>query len=149
MKKIAVYGSLRQNRYNHGRLSGAKLLGVDTLYGFNMYSLNHGDYPTVVKGEDKIIVEVYEVEDDVAEGIKRMELDADYEEIEQETDYGLALMYVFSSERLAYYERRNRAHRMNGVGDWSAHVDGLPNSAETLAIQKRKKERDEARELLG
>ena len=76
MINIAVYGSLKKGRYNHGILEGAELLGKSTVKG-QLYSM--GAYPALVRqGENKYEVELYSVSEEVFNPIDRMELGAGY-----------------------------------------------------------------------
>jgi len=65
MTKIFVYGTLRKGFGLNHCLKAFKFLGVAKLTGFDMYS--NGYYPMVVKGEDEIVGEVYEIEDGESE----------------------------------------------------------------------------------
>lgn len=81
MKTIAVYGSLKQGRYNHDMLYGSKYLGRTRLPGV-MYLIS--TYPAFVPGEDHSNAlhhsfEVYEVEDKVYEDVSAMEKGAGYD----------------------------------------------------------------------
>lgn len=119
MKLIAVYGSLRKGLYNNKRyMGGAKLLGVETIWGFDMYSL--GSYPYIIEGEGKVIFEIYDVPDDAAADIRDMELGANYQESQVETGFGTAIIYVMTGERHAWYGRRGR-HTLVPKGDWRKH----------------------------
>ncbi len=59
MSKVAVYGTLRRGQYNHRVLgSSAIYLGTADISGFKMHNL--GAFPGVVRGEGRIVVELYE-----------------------------------------------------------------------------------------
>lgn len=62
MKKVAVYGTLRQGEGNHGLLRGQKFLGTDRIVG-TLYDI--GPFPcAVLDGKGQIVVEVYDEIDD-------------------------------------------------------------------------------------
>ena len=74
MKKIAVYGSLRQGMYNHFLLGDSKLLETKEIeIPYKMVSLVY--YPALVQDNksNKIIVEIYEVDDNVYEDVEILE----------------------------------------------------------------------------
>ena len=57
---VAVYGTLKRGRSNHGLISGARFLGKDRLKSIRLYDL--GPWPgAVARPSSGIEVEVYEV----------------------------------------------------------------------------------------
>lgn len=62
MRKVLVYGSLKQGYGNHRVMqeAGGELIGKHTLSGFDMHSL--GGFPAIVRGEGRVECEVYQVE---------------------------------------------------------------------------------------
>lgn len=62
LKKVVVYGTLKQGFGNHRLLANSKYLGVHTIPdGYTMYSL--GGFPAIVEGGDRpVVAEVYEVD---------------------------------------------------------------------------------------
>lgn len=58
-EKLFVYGTLKKGFRLHNYLGNSKLLGEDTLKGFDIYS--NGTYPMIVRGESIVKGEVYEV----------------------------------------------------------------------------------------
>lgn len=113
---MAVYGSLRKDMHNSHKLSTAQFLGVETIWGYDMYSL--GSYPYIIKGEGKVTFEIYEVPEREAKAIARMELGAGYREEQLETEYGMATIYVMASEEHARYQRRGQVYSKVEHGDW-------------------------------
>lgn len=104
MTTIAVYGSLKKGKYNHDILRESKHLGNSTIKG-TLYRVS--SYPALLKeGEDVYDVELYEVEDNVYQSIKMMELGAGY--IEEKVKFNIngddveAIVY-FAGERLTYH----------------------------------------------
>lgn len=113
MKRIAVYGSLREGLQNHiYYMSDAQLIGTETIQGFDMYSL--GMYPCITKGEGTVLFEIYDVEDDVAKAIEFMETSAGYRKASLSTKYGEAEVYVYPPDSI---ERYNISYKVTG-GDW-------------------------------
>jgi gamma-glutamylcyclotransferase (GGCT)/AIG2-like uncharacterized protein YtfP len=106
MKKVFVYGSLKEGRSNAYLLSGSKLLG-EALTRPSFTMLNLGVYPGVVlKGSTAIHGEVYEVSEitfarlDMLEGYPSF-----YDRMEIDTEYGAAWIYFLASPD-DYSERR-------------------------------------------
>lgn len=117
---IAVYGSLRKGMSNHDYLAGSQFKGVETVFGFEMFSL--GNYPYVIRGDSKATFEIYEVNDRTYRAIKSMELGANYEESQIETEFGIAKMYQMDSEQHGWYGRRSRYSPVEH-GDWRKHIE--------------------------
>lgn len=79
MHKIYVYGTLRQGGALHRYMRGNAPLATLSLPGFKMYSL--GMFPGIIASEnqeDKIIVEEYQISDQVLEILDRIEGNPDY-----------------------------------------------------------------------
>ena len=81
MKIVAVYGSLKKNKYNHSMLSESVMLDTSTIVG-DLFSM--GSYPALVKNEKgtKHDVELYHVSDSEYKSIFDMEIGAGYYEEE-------------------------------------------------------------------
>lgn len=64
--KVAVYGSLRKGFGNHGTMVRAEgtFLSKDTISGFNLYPYAGRSFPCVTKGDNNIVAEVYEVDEE-------------------------------------------------------------------------------------
>lgn len=119
MKRLAVYGTLREGgRLKPYYMDEAEALGEEIIEGFDMFSIG-GSYPAITTGEGKIKVEIYELEDSVAERITRMEEGANYICIEVDTRFGKATMYYMDKK---YLSERN-AHIESG--DWIEYVKQL------------------------
>jgi gamma-glutamylcyclotransferase (GGCT)/AIG2-like uncharacterized protein YtfP len=121
MRRIAVYGSLKEGDFNHDRwLRGIKPIGWQRIEGFDMYDL--GMFPYVVRSDyrDCITVEVYEVPDDVAADIERMERGAGYDMVTVQTKWGDADMFVFSEQRHDLHFKRDKEWARNRIpsGNW-------------------------------
>ena len=86
MKKIAVYGSLRQGQYNNLRFQ--QMYGHESFNhvrttvfkGYDLYSL--GPYPAAIPGKGELVVDIFEVSDDLFERLDAMERSADYFPVE-------------------------------------------------------------------
>ena len=80
MKTIAVYGSLKAGRYNHGILKGSFYLGTTKVRG-TLYLVS--SYPALIEeGDNEYDAEVYEVPEDIYHSVRGMELGAGYKELE-------------------------------------------------------------------
>lgn len=71
--RVAVYGSLRQGYGNHRLLEDSKYLGNGITEG--RYTMMHlGGFPGVIEnGNTSIVVEMYDVDDDTARDLDRLE----------------------------------------------------------------------------
>ncbi len=120
MKKtlIAVYGSLRKGMGNDYLLSTSKYLGeFQTKPEFSLYSL--GYYPGLkTNGNTSVTMEVYAVDDTVAEKVDRLEgytpggNNTFYDKIPIETPYGEASVYIYVNDI--------PQERLVESGDWKA-----------------------------
>lgn len=107
--KVAVYGTLRKGEYNWARLLDGKseYLGTyETTPNYTMY--DNGGFPIVIdKGHNKIVYEVYEVDENVLQSLNRLEgctgipghPENWYDIIPIETPTGKAFMYVMHKEK--------------------------------------------------
>lgn len=94
MKKVFVYGSLKQGFGNHRLLEGSKYLGeAVTKPEFTMYDL--GAFPAITRGgSSEIHGEVYEVDDNVFQRLDALEGYPNfYDRMQIETPYGEAWVY--------------------------------------------------------
>jgi len=103
---VAVYGSLRSGMHNQYVLGQSKSLGTfnsEPIY--TMYDVG-GSYPAIIeKGCSSILMEIYEVNEEVKEKLDRLEgysdsknlVDNYYNKVVIETPYGQAYLYVFNS----------------------------------------------------
>lgn len=120
MKTVAVYGSLKLGRYNHGLIKECKFLGKSKVKG-TMYSI--GSYPALVEdgedGRDTHDVELYELDEITYARVRNMELGAGYREVSKEfaykADYNhqapdshITAAIYFADDDLRDYCRRNR-----------------------------------------
>lgn len=123
MHKVFVYGSLLSGMGNHGLLSDSKKLGdTKSPEGFDMLDL--GYFPGIVKGEGKVMGEVYEVDDNTLirlnrlEGYREMAPESGlYNRMEIDTEFGKAFVYVYNN----HYGRSPQAIVENG--DWRTHYN--------------------------
>ena len=98
MVRIAVYGTLRLGMPLHYVIAEGeenKFIGFDWLDGFEMYALR---YPWAVRGNGKILVEVYDVDEETFERINAIETGAGYDVEEVETKFGKAFMWVWNGK---------------------------------------------------
>jgi len=102
MHKVAVYGSLRKGMYNHALLKKANYLGrYDTKPVYSMYAVS--SYPGVKpKGNTSIVMEVYEVDDELLEEVNLLEgydpkskINDFYNRVTVNTPFGLAYTFLY------------------------------------------------------
>lgn len=102
--KLAVYGSLKRGRYNHGILAGdpeVRFLGHTRLTG-DMYLFSAG-YPLLFEGENDVDAEVYEVPLPTFLRVYLMEANALYYPRETSTPFGRAFaFYTIPEARMVY-----------------------------------------------
>ena len=109
LKTVAVYGSLKKGKYNHGGIENCKHVGNSTIVG-TMYAVS--SYPALLTtGEDVHDVELYELPPEEYFSINRMEIGAGYVELEREFEVNgetvKALVY-FAGERLESYCKQTK-----------------------------------------
>jgi len=68
---VAVYGSLKEGYGNHRLLLSSDKMGEDWVEGWQMYSL--GGFPAIVKGNSKVKVEIYSVDEETFSRLDRLE----------------------------------------------------------------------------
>lgn len=116
---IAVYGSLREGLGNHRIIADATFLGeITTTPTYSLFSL--GGFPGLKRtGSTAVVMEVYEVSDEVLTRVNRLEgYDPDrevnnfYDRFEIETIYGTAYCYEYVPGVEALVEVEE--------GDWKA-----------------------------
>ena len=97
---VAVYGTLKKGRSNHPLMRDSVLVSEETLSGFIMYSA--GGFPVIYRNiSHSIVVEVYEVEEDVL----RLNLDpleghpSWYRREQVETSVGTAWLYIMQGDQ--------------------------------------------------
>lgn len=113
-KKIITYGSLRKGMYNYEALKdGIEYIDTTTIKGFRLH--DYGAYPFAVEGEGEMVVDILEVEEEMYEAIKRMELGAGY--IEKEITIGDTTGYI-------YLFRQPTNNRIVEHGDWVKYKGG-------------------------
>lgn len=107
---FAVYGTLREGFGNHKHfLKNQKLIDKTVLNGFDMYAVSYG-FPGIKEGNGKIVVEIYEVED---QNIKR-NLDR-LEGYNMESDTGLFIR-----------RKVKTPHGKAWIYYWGANTHGVP-----------------------
>lgn len=110
MKTIVVYGSLKNERYNHYLLEGCKLIGIVKVKG-TLYKM--GSYPALLEeGDIEYDAEVYEVPEDVYDRVQAMELGSGYREKEiavlVDGEAVKAIIY-YTSEELTKFCKEHRS----------------------------------------
>ena len=82
MKRCFFYGTLKRGHYNHARFSGLHYKNRLELHGYSLVQPSGLPFPYIIPDEEgKVVGEVFYVEDDTYDTIKRMELGAGYEEV--------------------------------------------------------------------
>lgn len=97
---VAVYGTLKQGRSNHGLMMDSPLVSQEELSGFIMYSA--GGFPVIFRDiNHSIVVEVYEVTTKVLErNLDPLEGHPRWYKREQvETSVGTAWIYIMQSDQ--------------------------------------------------
>lgn len=116
-KKIAVYGSLKKGFYNHNRFNMGEPIARGKIRGamFLMYS-----YPHLYRSgfcdkglERSHEVEVYDVDDDTYNAIKRMEISAGYQEVP---------MTIDGHDCTVFYSRDDYDYKLNWIKEYSANT---------------------------
>ncbi len=96
MTKLFVYGSLKKGKFNHTRYDfhKSKFLGGDKVQDFALVQKH--PYPFCIEEKGCVVIgEVYEVNDEVMEGLDRMEKGAGYKRVDIITKGGVkACIYV-------------------------------------------------------
>lgn len=114
MKKILVYGSLREGMYNYDffhRMFGIAKEFTDVIKGFELYSL--GAYPGIKQTDnldDEVIVDCLHLSPNAYRQIRAMELGANYTEI----------LYTLNGEKYPLYLYNGEVQDDDKVisGDW-------------------------------
>lgn len=116
MKKLLVYGTLREGDYNFKRVQNLfgkdSIIKIDekTLSGYAMFDL--GAYPGLNKTdneEHKVLFDVVEVTDEAFNFIQSMEIGAGYSPLEVDD----AILYIYN---INYAENKRIVS-----GDWLEH----------------------------
>lgn len=99
---VAVYGTLREGNGNHVLLEHEEKLSTERVSGFKMYSL--GGFPAILptgNEEDRVTIEVYEVDDETLARLDRLEgYPGWYERSVVHTTLGGALIYHFTEDMI-------------------------------------------------
>lgn len=120
MRKIGVYGSLRQGMYNHDLLQDSKLIETKTvLVPFKMVSF--GMYPALIPDDNKsheVVFEIYEVNDDVYRSVEMLEGYPDFYQKAWSEDGSFEYYYVPDTDK--YY--KSRFEDEEHIVDWVQYV---------------------------
>jgi len=120
VKRIAVYGTLREGGYNYRKSIGKPLFSGFVPLPYIMvlpYS-----YPALVNDNNMrdVKIEVYDVPDSTYNSIDIMELGAGYHKEEIETPVGKADIWVWARERAI-----NKTYPIIKSGDYIAEYNGV------------------------
>lgn len=110
--KIAVYGTLRKGKPLHGHLEDAIFLGEDWVEGYELYV---DGLPYAVRGNGKLKVEVYEVDEETFELLNNIEVGAGYMPVEVNTEFGEAVLWEWKYEPSG---ERIESRDFDDVGIW-------------------------------
>lgn len=101
MKTIAVYGSLKQGKYNHEIMKNSEYLGATNVVG-TLYRVS--SYPAIIEdGDNSYEAEVYNVGDHVYEMVRAMELGAGYKEVIKSLEVVSPSGEVKDTDCIVYY----------------------------------------------
>ena len=93
MIQLFVYGSLRKGMYNYERyLKGKSNFVANGVVKGELYALHDVSYPALLMGDEDILGEIYEVDEDVAHDIDVLE---GYVHDASQNDYNKVLMEVY------------------------------------------------------
>lgn len=114
---IAVYGTLRRGDYNHERFLGdVEPLSTEMLGGYEMFHLS-GQFPYITQGDGSVLIELYDLEPNLANRIWEMERAAGYEAAEEKTSLGKALLFRYSGARHVSSQEHSHPPKVLS-GDW-------------------------------
>ena len=110
MKKIAVYGSLRQGMYNHPLLGESKLLvTTEVNLPFKMVSL--GSFPALKMDNElhPIVIEIYEVDEPTYKRVERLEGYPNFYD---------KFSFLYDNEDVEIYYIQQEAGNVLHIKDW-------------------------------
>lgn len=101
---LAVYGSLRKGcGLNSAMGTSARYVGTDRIFGYDMY--HNGTFPYAIpsepanKGNNSILVEVWDVDEEHTIKVANIELSAGYKLDAARTAYGITGLFVYHRQR--------------------------------------------------
>lgn len=120
MRKIGVYGSLRQGMHNHDLLNNSKLVKVKTVnVPFKMVSF--GMYPALIPDSNgqshDVVFEIYEVNDDVYSTVEILEGYPDFYQKAWSADGSFEYYYVPDKEKYYISRFEDEEH----IVDWVSY----------------------------
>lgn len=120
--KVAVYGSLRKDLYNHGWLKGAEFIGqYETEPEYCL--IDCGAFPGLLKnGTTSVVMEVYEVD---AEHLRRIDSLEGYHGVGQKNHYNREkIKSPFGEVYTYFYYNQSEMIRAKAIetGDWVDYV---------------------------
>lgn len=96
---IGVYGTLKKGHYNHSFIKGnGRFIKHYMLPYYKMFSL--GYFPIAIpstSADDKILIEIYDVNESSYKRMRSMELGAGYIEIDQPIETNIVKMWIYPS----------------------------------------------------
>ena len=126
MRRLFVCGSLRKGEYNHDRFEGfgKTLVATGTVAGAVLKDL--GTYPAMIPSSsdlDRVVGEVYEIADSLAEAIDRFERDEGYEAHPVTVIVGSGEAPSVIDAEAYFFARPDRLAGRKTVegGDWGRH----------------------------
>ena len=110
MKKVIItYGTLRKEGVLYKSFLGEKksrYLWGGKIKGFDLYDL--GSYPAVIKGNGEVVIEVFEVSEEIFKAIERMEKSSGYSQKEVIVNKIKGTIWFFDKEILKRYRRAKK-----------------------------------------
>ena len=120
MRKIGVYGSLRQGMHIHDLLNNSKLVETKTVsVPFKMVPF--GSYPALIPDDNKsheVVFEIYEVNDEVYRNVEMLEGYPDFYKKAWSTDRQFEYYYVPDEQK--YYA--SRFEDEEHIPDWVEYM---------------------------
>jgi gamma-glutamylcyclotransferase (GGCT)/AIG2-like uncharacterized protein YtfP len=98
MKLLLVYGSLRKGGWLHIPWLALEPIRKLVIPNYSLFPVNNA-YPTISKGKGSLVTELYEVEEEVYEKIKKMEENAGYHEEKVKIEEGTASLFAWTPEQ--------------------------------------------------
>ena len=111
-RKVFVYGTLMKGERNHHFLEDSKLLGASSVEGYDMY--NVGWFPAIIRGDSRILGELYEVSQEDMPSIDALEGEGSLYRRRCEITKGNEIAYL--------YEYLDDTSGLERISSWKDYV---------------------------